>query len=365
MRILHTEASCGWGGQEIRILEESAGLMARGHELWLACPPQAPIADAAAARGLTVRRLPIGRKRPAGLLALRALLREQRFDIINSHSSTDTWLAALACASLADAPPLVRTRHISAPVAASAANRWLYARASRRVVTTGEQLRSDLVERLGCEPDRVRSIPTGIDPERFRPPHDADERRALRAELGLPADRPLVGIVATLRSWKGHRYLIEAVAGLSRPVCLVVVGDGPQMGALQAQAQALGRPGLVHFAGQQADVARWLRAFDLFALPSYANEGVPQALMQAMFSGLACVTTDAGAIGEVALPGQTAVVVPREDPAALGQALGALLADPAWRQALGARARAHVLTRFTRERMLDDMLAVFGSVARP
>jgi len=361
MRILHTEASCGWGGQEIRILEESAGLMARGHELWLACPPQAPVAEAAAARGLTVRRLPIGRKRPAGLLALRALLREQRFDIINSHSSTDTWLAALACASLADAPPLVRTRHISAPVAASAANRWLYARASGRVVTTGEQLRSDLVERLGCEPARVRSIPTGIDIERFMPA----DKAAAKLALGLDPAHKHLGIVATLRSWKGHRYLIEAVAGLSRPVCLVVVGDGPQMGALQAQAQALGRPGLVHFAGQQADVARWLRAFDLFALPSYANEGVPQALMQAMFSGLACVTTDAGAIGEVALPGQTAVVVPREDPAALGQAVGALLADPAWRQALGTRARAHVLTRFTRERMLDDMLAVFGSVARP
>ena len=365
MRILHTEASCGWGGQEIRILEESSGLMARGHELWLACPPQAPIAEAAAARGLTVRRLPIGRKRVAGLLAMRGLLREQRFDVINSHSSTDTWLSALACASLSDAPPLVRTRHISAPVASSAANRWLYARASHRVVTTGEQLRRELIQGLGCQPERVTSIPTGIDPERFRPPRDVDERRALRVELGLPTDRLLVGIVATLRSWKGHRYLIEAVAGLSRPVSLVVVGDGPQMDALRAQAEALARPGLVHFAGQQTEVAPWLRAFDLFALPSYANEGVPQALMQAMFSGLACVTTDAGAIGEVALPGQTAVVVPREDPVALGRALAGLLADPVWRPALGERARTHVLTRFTRERMLDDMLSVFGAVARP
>jgi hypothetical protein len=131
LTILHTEASCGWGGQEIRILDEAAGLADRGHALWLACPPQAPIAAAGRARGLRVVTLPIARKSFAGWRALRGLIAAERFDVVNSHSSTDTWLAALALATLRDAPPLVRTRHISAPVAGHAANRWLYARASR------------------------------------------------------------------------------------------------------------------------------------------------------------------------------------------------------------------------------------------
>ena len=360
LRILHTEASCGWGGQEIRILDEAAGMMARGHELWLACPPQAPIAGAARERGLRVVTLPIAAKRPAGLFALRRLLAATRFDVVNSHSSTDSWLAALALASLgARAPALVRTRHISAPVARSAANRWLYGRASRFVVTTGERLRTELVEGLGCDPARVLSIPTGIDPARFRPAADAAERRALRETLGLPTDRPLVGIVATLRSWKGHRFLVEAVAALEQPVQLVIVGDGPQAPMLRAQVEALGRPGLVNLVGQQADVPVWLRALDVFCLPSYANEGVPQALMQAMFTGLPCVTTDAGAIGEIAIPGRTAVVVPQRDADAIARALAGLLRDPAWRAALGGRARAHVAEGFARERMLDRMLAVF------
>ena len=364
MRILHTEASCGWGGQEIRILDEAAGMIERGHELWLACPPEAPIAQAAPGRGLRVVTLPIGRKRLGGVLAMRTLLRTERFDIVNAHSSTDSWLSALACASLADAPPLVRTRHISAPVARSAPNRWLYARASRFVVTTGERLREELIAGLACDPARVVSIPTGIDDQRFRPVSGPAERRALRAGLGLPDDRYLIGIVATLRSWKGHRFLLEAVAALPMAAQLVIVGDGPQAPALQAQAAALGRPDLVRFAGQQDDVAPWLRAFDAFALPSYANEGVPQALMQAMFSGLPCVTTAAGAIGEIALPGATAVVVPMQDAAALGQALAGLYRDPAWRRALGERARAHVLDGFTRERMIDRMLGVFESARR-
>jgi glycosyltransferase involved in cell wall biosynthesis len=359
LTILHTEASCGWGGQEIRILDEAAGLADRGHALWLACPPQAPIAAAGRARGLRVVTLPIARKSFAGWRALRGLIAAERFDVVNSHSSTDTWLAALALATLRDAPPLVRTRHISAPVAGHAANRWLYARASRFVVTTGERLRQDLVDGLGCDPARVLSIPTGIDETRFRPPADASEQRALREALGLPLDRPIVGIVATLRSWKGHRFLIEAVAAMTTPVQLLIVGDGPQAPMLREQVAALAQPDRVRFVGQQDDVAPWLRALDVFCLPSYANEGVPQALVQAMFTGLPCVTTVAGAIGEVAIAGRTAVVVAQQDPAAIGVALSGLLRDRAWREALGARALAHVREGYGRERMLDRMQAVF------
>ena len=98
---------------------------------------------------------------------------------------------------------------------------------------------------------------------------------------------------------------------------------------------------------------------------SYANEGVPQALMQAMFTGLPCVTTGAGAIGEIAVPGRTAVVVAMQDSEVLTAALGDLQRDPAWRRALGERARAHVLDGFTRERMLDRMSAVFEAAVRP
>jgi len=359
VRILHTEASCGWGGQEIRILDEAAGMIERGHELWLACPPQAPIAKAAPERGLKLVTLPIAAKRPAGLLALRRLLRSTAFDVINCHSSTDSWLSALACASLSNAPALVRTRHISAPVARSAPNRWLYARASRFVVTTGERLREELIDGQGCDPRRVLSIPTGIDPTRFHPSTDTAQRLGLRDALQLPREVWLVGIVATLRSWKGHRHLIDAIAGMAQDVHLVIVGEGPQMPALGEQVAAMNLAHRVHFAGQQRDVAPWLRSLDAFALPSYANEGVPQALMQAMFTGLPCVTTAAGAIAEIAHAERTALVLPMQDPAAIAVALERLRADAALASSLGQAARSHVLAGFSRERMLDRMLAVF------
>ena len=116
----------------------------------------------------------------------------------------------------------------------------------------------------------------------------------------------------------------------------------------------------VVFAGQQDDVAPWLRALDVFALPSYANEGVPQALLQAMFAGVACVTTDAGAIPEIARDDETALVVAKEDAPALGRGLDALLADAALRApARRQRARAGRARATDLPAMLDRMEAVF------
>jgi glycosyltransferase involved in cell wall biosynthesis len=360
MKILHTEASAGWGGQELRILAEMQGLRSRGHELELAAPKAARIHGEAAALGFRVHDVPVGRKNLAGVLAMRRLLRDGRFDIVNTHSSTDSWLTALANALSARPVPLVRTRHISAPVSRNAATRWLYNRASAAIVTTGEKLREELVEVNGFRDVATRSVPTGIDPARFQPGDPA----VARAELDLP---PVftIGIVATLRSWKGHRFLIDAVGRLraqGRPVQLLIVGDGPQRAALEQQVAAAGLADAVRFAGHDPRPERWMRAMDLFALPSYANEGVPQALMQAMMSGLPCTTTTVGAIGEVARDGETAVIVPPQDTAALTAALAGLMDDPALRERLGRAAREFALARCTLAAMCDAMEELFRSV---
>jgi glycosyltransferase involved in cell wall biosynthesis len=361
MKILHTEASAGWGGQELRILAEMQGLRSRGHVLELAAPKAARIQQEAAALGFAVHDVPIARKNLAGVLAMRRLLREGGFDIVNTHSSTDSWLAALANAMSARPVPLVRTRHISAPVPRNAATRWLYDRASAAIVTTGEKLREELVDINGFRHVPIRSVPTGIDPQRFQP---ADPAQA-RAELGL-APLFTVGIVATLRSWKGHRYLIDAIAqlrGQGRQVQLLIVGDGPQREALEQQVATAGLGEVVRFAGHDPRPERWMRAMDLFVLPSYANEGVPQALMQAMMAGLPAITTNVGAIGEVAHDGETALVVPTQDTAALLAAIARLMDDVAQRGRLGQAARAFALARCTHAAMCDAMEEVFRSVA--
>jgi glycosyltransferase involved in cell wall biosynthesis len=360
LRIVHTESSCGWGGQELRIISESQGLIERGHDVCIVSPPESRICAEAQRRGVPSLALPIARKSARGLLALRRVFAERRPDVINSHSSTDTWLAALALATLRGAPPLVRTRHISAPIPRNAGSRWLYGRATARVVTTGESLREQVVRETGLSPGRVSSVPTGVDLEQFTP----GDRAAARARLGLARDAFVVGIVATLRSWKGHRYLVDAVAGARRPHwTLLIVGDGPGAANLRAQVAALGIEAQVRMPGNQDDVVPWLQALDAFALPSYANEGVPQAIMQAMACGVPVVSTAVGAIGELVRDGDTGLVVAPQDAAALGAALARFEDDPALRARLARRGREHVHAHFARRRMLEHMEAVFLSAA--
>lgn len=360
LSIVHTEASLGWGGQEIRILSEAAGLIRRGHEVRLLCPPEARIFAEAPARGIPAEGLAIGRKNLRGVLAMRRWLAAHRVDVVNTHSSTDSWLAALACATTPHAPPIVRTRHISAAIPDNLATRWLYGRATHAIVTTGEKLREQLVRDNGFDPARIVSVPTGIDTTRFVPGNRAEAR----ARLGFSTDAAIVGIVATLRSWKGHRYLLDAFAQLARSDArLVIVGDGPQREAIVTRIGELGLSDRVTMAGNQSDVVPWLQSFDAFALPSYANEGVPQAILQAMLCGVPVVTTDVGSIGEAIADGDTGLVVPPKEVTPLAAALARLLDDAGLRSRLGARAREVASQRFGLEAMLDRMERVFVEAA--
>lgn len=356
MKILHTEASCGWGGQEIRILEESRGLIGRGHEVTVACPAHARMAAEASRFGVPVVALPIEFKTIAGFRALRRYLLSNHFDIVNTHSSSDSWLVALACATVTRPPDIVRTRHISAQISGNPFNRWLY-RQARTVVTTGESLRQHVIKAVSLNPTHVISVPTGIDTKRFVA---SDDKAATKTTLGLNPDKKYIGIVATLRSWKGHLFLLDAFANLNRPGWeLLIVGDGPQRAAIGQRIEELGLTQSVRMAGQQNHPEDWLRAMDIFCLPSYANEGVPQALLQAMLTGLPIVSTPVGSILEAVTDKLSALIVPPKDFVALSKSLRHLIDDQQLAHQLGVAARLAAESRYSLTGMLDQMEAIF------
>jgi len=362
LSVLHTESSCGWGGQELRVLNEAQGLIERGHEVCIAAPEESRIYQEAGRRNLPRIAASIRRKNLQGLRAMRRVLRAQHWDVVNTHSSTDSWLTALARASFMQGhqPALVRTRHISAPIPNNAATRWLYRSASAHVVTTGEALRQQVMTQTGLTADRVTSVPTGIDLLHFQP----GDRAVARAALGLSSQSFIVGIVATLRSWKGHRFLVDAIAALPDPqVQLVIVGDGPGREPLRAQIAALNLQERVTMVGHQDNVVPWLQAMDVFVLPSYANEGVPQAIMQAMACGVPVITTAVGAIGEIALHEQTALVIAPENVNAIVSILVGAMKEPALIARLAADALKLAQEKFTVQRMAAAMEQVFRSAS--
>ena len=142
MHIVHTEADGGKGGQPLRIINESLGLIQRGHQVTILCPDSAPLHALAQDAGLTVVTMPLRRKNLKNLQSLRHWLKSHRqsIDVINSHNSADTWLVALANLTLSNPVPLVRTRHASGVPRNNWTTRWLFRKACAHIVTTGEAL---------------------------------------------------------------------------------------------------------------------------------------------------------------------------------------------------------------------------------
>jgi glycosyltransferase involved in cell wall biosynthesis len=342
------------GGQERRVLAESVGMRDRGHDVSIVTPEDGDLASRAREAGLDVIPMPFRRSwLPANARSLASLVRRLQPNVVNSHSSADSWTAALARRMGPRPGALVRSRHISARVKPGPLHRFLYGQADY-VVTTGESVRRDLAESGLFPLDRSISIPTGVDLDRFRP--DPGRRAEMRRVLEITAEGPVLGVVAYLREDKGHAILLQAMPEILRncPDCsLVVVGDGPQREHLEALARHLQIEAAVRFVGLREDVASVLCAFDVFCLPSVRNEGVPQSILQASAAGLPVVSTAVGGIPEAVVHGVTGLVVSPGDSGALARAIGGLIADPELRHRLGNAGGEHVSASFSVQRMLD------------
>src|SRR5213592_2938078 len=217
--ILHTEASLGLGGQELRILAETRWLRNHGWGALVACQPGSGLlAEARAAEVDAVAVRMRGVVDLGALWALRRLMRARAVSLVHTHSSTDSWLGALAARSLG--LPVVRSRHVSIVIRSA-----LVYRLADRIVTSGEAVRA-LVVAAGIPPERVVAIPPGVDTTRF---HPAVSGAAVRGELRLGAGEPLVGLVANIRGSKGHNVFLEAAREILRQAPLarfLIVGDG-------------------------------------------------------------------------------------------------------------------------------------------
>ncbi|WP_448640853.1 glycosyltransferase family 4 protein [Geodermatophilus sp. URMC 63] len=230
-----------------------------------------------------------------------------------------------------------------------------------RLIAVSEALRRTY-ERIGVPPERFTTVLNGIAPVRVR-----TQRPSAREVLGLDPRQPVVMTVGRLTHMKGQCHLVDAVPDLVArfpDLAVVVLGDGPLREALAKQASGLGVADVVRFAGHRPDARLLLAAADVFVLPS-RHEGLPLVVLEAMEAGLPVVATRVIGSSEAVDDGVTGVLVPPARPAALGAAIGDLLADPGLRRRQGAAGRQRYLTCFGRERMAAETLAVYESALRP
>jgi glycosyltransferase involved in cell wall biosynthesis len=359
---LHTEWSGGWGGQEMRIVAESVALRARGHKMAIACQPDSEILRQAKAESLPTIPMRIRKGLDvAGIAHCIQAIRAQGINIVHTHSSPDAWTCGIA-ARLAGVP-VVRSRHLSTPVKPGWSTRLVYGRLADRVITSGQAIRDHLIQMNALNAGRIVSIPAGIDVQRFAP---VAESHAVRRELGFADADFVVGIVAVLRSWKGHADLVDAVHRLAAenvPAKLLIVGAGPQEDALRRKVGQLGMDNRVLMTGYRTDVPRLIGAMDCSVLPSTRNEATSQALPQAMAMKVPVIATAVGGLPEVVIHQQTGLLIAPGDPDALCGALLWVHQHPAAAKQMAERGCAHVHANFTVERMVDQTEAVYRDLS--
>lgn len=305
-----------------------------------------PVSDRFAPPGLEQRVVvPLARHRDAAPEIAEALA-ELAPDVVHVNLVDPASNRAALDAALVQAPT-VAALHLQGVVPADVSGlRRRYA-ALAGAIAPSAPIAAQLVE-LGVRPERIAPVRHGVP----LPPSPAQP----------PGRAPLVvGAVGRLTAQKGFDLLLAATARLherGRALQVVIVGDGGDEAALRRQAAGLP----VRFVGFCRDVGSLLGRIDVFCLPS-RSEALSLALLEAAALGLPCLTT---AVGDTAaaLAG-AAMIVPPDDLDALTAALDDLLAAPAVRHALGARARQRALQDFGVERMAGEVAAVWLRAARP
>jgi len=352
LRILHVDPERGWGGGETQVAALLAELAARGHTSTLAADPAGPLAAAAARPGTTVVPLAIRNHFDvrAGL-ALRRLVAGH--DVVHFHTARAHALAPLCRGRGAR---LVVTRRMDYVPAGGPYVRYLYNHAVDAVIAISEGVRDALL-RVGVRRERIRVVPSGIDPAALAAPPDA--RARLRREWDIGDDEVLIIVPGALERRKGHAVLLAAATGLAaiRPrLRYVFCGDGREGDALRRVAAAL--DGVVRFAGFRTDMAACFAAADVVAMPSL-QEGLGVAALEAMAAGRPVVGSRVGGLAEAVAHGETGLLVPPADPVALASVLGQLARDADLRARLGAAGRARVHARYTSTRMAEGTLACY------
>jgi glycosyltransferase involved in cell wall biosynthesis len=301
---------------------------------------------------------------PSIWVKLRRLIRERQIDIVHSHDYKTNLLAWL----LAQGGEVTPLSTVHGWTGRSRRERWVYYPGDKRVlaqfpklIAVSSEIGLELV-RCGAQPDRIVTVPNGIDHDAFR--RDRSREPSIRRALGLGAADVVIGAVGRLEVQKRFDLLIDAYAELRATysnVVLLIVGDGSERDALRRQAARLGVADTCRLLGHRSDLVDLHHAFDLF-VQSSDYEGTPNAVLEAMALETPVVATDVGGTSELVRNGKDGLIIPPGSRAALIRAMASILDDPQMVVPFAREARRRVETTLSFDARMAAVEAVYTAL---
>lgn len=295
---------------------------------------------------------------------LRDYLRAYPAEILHSHRYKENLLGWLV-KKPADVRRLVQTVHgvqerfsglQSVKMLVNTRVNQFVSRRFDMILPVSEDIRRTLTARLGPVP--MTTLHNAIDLDQVTPSRPRD---AVRRELGIRPEQPLVGVIGRLVPIKGIDQFLHAAARVSAQLAdcrFLVIGDGPQRAEYEVLNRELGLADVVRFTGFRADIPDLLSALDLFVISSH-HEGISMVLLEAMALRRACVATSVGGTPEVLESGVSGVLVPAGNPEAAASTWLELLRDSTQRQRFGDAARTRVEAEFSLPTLQARLLSVY------
>ena len=356
MKILHTEWSIGWGGQEIRTYSEIKYLKEK-IDFVVAVRDNSILGEKVEKLGVKVYKLPFkGNLDITTLFSLVKIIKNEKIDIINTHSGKDTWVGGLA-GKIAGIK-FIRTRHLANRINPSRLN--FINEIADFVITTGNKVKEDMLKFNRIKPNKIESIPTGVDEEIFDP--SKYDRNVERNKLNINSDQIAIGVLGVLRRVKRHNDFIKAAKILNEKydnLKFFIAGDGPLKEQLIDFAKQENIS--INFLGHIDNVANYLSALDIF-VNSSESEGVPQAVIQALMMNKAVVATDVGSTKD--LYNNNFLLALPKNPDNLAENIEKLIVDLNLRKELSLKARNSVINEFSIKAMKNKLMSVYERVLK-
>lgn len=339
LRVLHVSLSSGFGGKELRILNEMLAMRERGHMLEVVCAARSELGRRSQNHGFTTHYIEVDGQIASAVSPFRigGIVCGGDYDVVNTHSVADDLRAALF-ARLARTRLVVRTHHRESRKHVPRLRNLV----SKHVITVSTYQRQRYLDR-GYLEQRVRTIPTGLDVQCLRP-----VASSTRQELGIPEDAIVIGNVADDRDAHGLRILVEAMYPLMEvhPEVHLVLGGlhEPRLDQLRRRALEIGLIGRIHFPDFRVCVRDLLCTVDIYAMvPEY--EVLGSTFVEALACGVPVVATAVGCIPEVVENGVSGYVVLPFDRLILRSVIGKLIVDSRLRNQFGEAGRANFVLR--------------------